>query len=102
MLFDAQLQLAQFEVASAEDHVQLALLIALSLPVGQGTAMPIPAGILRFPMSGAAAIEHGNAMVAAGEEIGGNEPEKASDLIVASSMAGVEKAVKQAEKLTGK
>jgi hypothetical protein len=95
---DSTLKVAAMEVVPAEDHIQLVIMTGLDVPVGPGQAMRMIDGVIRVPMGREPAIEHGRALVAAGEAM---EEKKETDLVVANSLAGVEEAAKTAQKFRG-
>ena len=96
MLIDATLQIAEFAVAELEDYIQISLGLGLPIPVSGNQAMMLPLFAFRFGMGKEAALTHGQEMVDAANEL--PDPEKKSDIVVASSMAGVDNVVKAAEK----
>ena len=98
-MFDSTLQALNVEVVGAEDHVQLVIVIGLVLPVGPGQAVPVPAGVVRVPMSKAAAEARGQDLLDAAADL--PDAPKPSGLVVANSLAGVDQAVQQAEQFKG-
>src|ERR1700746_160592 len=98
-MFDATLQAISIEVVPQEDHVQLAIVVGIVLPVAPGTGMPVPIGVLRVPMSKATLLARGQELLDAAEAF--PEPQQPSGLVVANSLAGVDQAVKQAEAFKG-
>lgn len=98
-MFDATIQAASIEIVGGEDHVALALIMGLSIPVGQGPEGVImgllPAGVIRVALGRDAAIEYGGNLKEAGEAL--PEPKPESDLVVAKSLRGVDRAAKLAE-----
>lgn len=98
MFFDSQIQVAQFDVARIEDHIELAVLLALGLPTGNGMMM-LPVGALHWGIDKETALKRGQEMIDAANELPDPKPE--SDIVVAKSMAGIDAAVKQVESITG-
>lgn len=97
-MFDATLQAISVEVHPQEDHVQVATVVGIAIPVAPGQAMPVPAGIFRVLMGKEAAIRHANELLDAAENL--PDPQKPSGIVVANSLAGVDTAVKQQDQLT--
>lgn len=104
-MHDTTIQVIALEVESGEDHVLVTLIEGMNIPVGQDPNTgqlimgQIPCGATRWRMGRDAAIEHGEAIRAAGEAL--PEPKPQSDLIVANDLAAVDRAAKMAQQFRG-
>jgi hypothetical protein len=94
-MFDATLQILQIVIETTQDGViQLVLFVGFALPVGNGQAMPVPAGIVRVPLNKAAALKHGQELVDAANDL--PDAPKESGIVIASSLNGVDEAASAA------
>lgn len=105
-MFDATIQAAGMEITSGEDHVVLAIIMGLSVPMGQspdGQIMmgQLPAGVIRVALARDPAIEHGSALKEAGEALPEPQPQSQSNLVVAQNLQGVDRAAKLANQFRG-
>ncbi len=100
-MFEVTGQLVGMDVQDgvSDDHVVLISVLGLQIPVGQNQAMAIPALVLRTPISRDAAIEYGQKLVEAASNL--PDPTTKPDIVVASSLEGVDKAVKADQKFRG-
>jgi hypothetical protein len=90
------LQALNVEILEAENHLQLAVTLGIVLPVGPGQVVPLPAGIVRVPLSKEAAKTTGQGLLDGAENL--PDPPATSDLVIANSLAGVDQAVQNVDR----
>lgn len=99
-MFNVQVQAFEFGVnADPESGVmELTSTVGFLFPAGPNQMAPIAIGMIRTPIDRDAALSYAQEITKAAEDM---PAPKRSDIAVASSMAGVEEAMKASRKLKG-
>lgn len=88
-MFDIQLQVVNATLDTADNHLDLQYVVALTVPQENGTAA-LPVGIIRIPTGKQMAISLGQQLIEKGEEL--PDPPKKSDLVIPENAAEVAEA----------
>jgi len=92
VFFETTYRIVNYDVLEAEDHIESVLTTGLPVPIPtpEGMAMmPVPAGVIRFPLTKKAAEEYGQQILDAAAKL---PDEINSNLVIANSLQGVDKA----------
>lgn len=100
-MFDVKLQAFQFDIAvdEAQGLVEIVSTVGFLLPVGPNQMAPIAIGVVRQPMAKDTALQYADELRKAGEAC--PDPPKQSNIEVATSLQGVEEAMKVEKNLRG-
>lgn len=99
-MFDLRIQIVGAEAIELDENtIEIGVAPILAIPGPGGQAMPLQLGIVRMPIPKEMGHEFLTTLKAA---LGEEAPKKKSDIVVATSMAGVEQAANMDKKIKGK
>lgn len=100
-MFDVKLQAFSFDVTVDEEQGQLEIVstVGFLMPVSPTQLAPIAIGVVRQPIAKETALQYSDELREAAEKC--PDPPKQSNIEVASSLQGVEEAMKVEKNLRG-
>ena len=95
-MLDITIHPMDIQLAAAEEHLEVVVVTGTLLPTPQGT-LPLPTHQYRIPFTKQLAYQMADKIREVADSLP-DHPKKPSDLIVANSMAGIDKAAQEINK----